>query len=51
MIAELLASSPDQQFYGAKMTVLSEEINTTSRKKRLPVTASSRKPARPASTW
>jgi len=26
MIAELLGSSPDQQFYDAKMTVLSEEI-------------------------
>ena len=26
MIAELLASSPDQQFYDAKMKVLSEEI-------------------------
>jgi hypothetical protein len=26
MIAELLASNPDQQFYDAKMTVLSEEI-------------------------
>lgn len=58
LINDIMTGSPDDEFYDAKVKVLSEEIehhvkeeNTTSRKKKQIPKACSRSVARPMSTW
>ena len=51
MIAELLGSNPDSEFYDAKMKVLSEEIKHHVKEEESRAKASSPRRATPGSTW
>jgi hemerythrin superfamily protein len=51
LIAELVASTPDDEFFDAKMSVLTEEIKRHVREEGSPAKACSPRRARPASTW